>query len=98
MTFEHRPVAGREVVAAERPALSALIAVGALIAGFSNIEAVSAKTPDPIWAHLKEDRMKNPFLVFWPNFGPMRAPGAPGTAPVRTLVQVAPKIHPGDQF
>ena len=64
MTLERRPVAGREVVAAERPALSAFIDVGALITGLSNIEAFSARAHDLIWADPKEDRMTNHALFF----------------------------------
>ena len=44
-------------------------------------------------------------LGFWPVFGrfsaprgPRRAPGAPGAAPARNIVQVAPKISPRDQL
>ncbi len=45
--------------------------------------------------------MINPASVFgrfsgpW---GPRRAPGAPGTAPARKIVQVVPQISPGDQL
>ena len=42
--------------------------------------------------------MINPAPGFWPIFGPRRAPGASGRAPVRKIVQVAPNISPGDQF
>ena len=44
--------------------------------------------------------MINPAPGLWRIFGPWgprRAPGAPGTAPARKVVQVAPKISPGDQ-
>ncbi len=54
-----------------------------------------------IWADLREDKMLNPAPGFVPIFGPLGPaadPGALGWAPARNMVQVAPKISPGDKL
>ncbi len=54
-----------------------------------------------VWADLGEDKMINlatGFGRFSALRGPRGAPGAPGTAPARKIVQVASKIRPGDLF
>ncbi len=38
------------------------------------------------------------FCGFSPPWGPRRVAGAPGKAPARKIVRVAPKIRPGGQF
>ena len=42
--------------------------------------------------------MINPAPTFFADFRALGAPGALGRAPARTIVQVAPKISPGDQL
>ncbi len=51
------------------------------------------------WAELREDKMINPAPGFRPIFGPLgptAGPGSLGTGSGSTIVQVAPKISPGD--
>ncbi len=57
-------------------------------------------TPAGVRADLREDKMIScpGFLSDFRLLGAQRAPGASGTAPVRNIVQVAPKFSPGDQF
>ncbi len=52
------------------------------------------------WADLSDDKLINPAPGFWPIFdtlGPTAGPGSLGTAAARKIVQVVPKISPGDQ-
>ena len=53
------------------------------------------------WAYLGEDKSINPApdisSIFGPA-GPRRAPEAPGTDPVRQIVQVAHIVSPGDRI
>ncbi len=54
------------------------------------------------WADLREDEKISPAPDFSDDFqtfrGPGRAPEAPGTDPVRQILQDAQQISPGDQI
>ncbi len=67
----------------------------------SKAEAASTLLEPDDWADLREENMINPAPVlgrFSGPSGPRPAPGDPGTAPARKIVQIGAKIKPGDQL